>query len=208
MKPYHKNPRQITKRQMDDLGAWLSELGDLSGIVHDLNTDEIIGGNQRGRVFNVNECEVELTDGPHEPDEQGTVAHGFIIWKGNRYAYRQVRWTEKQAEKANIVANKSGGEWDFDTLANEFDAGELIEWGFDEWELGLHDAGSTPNIDDLANEYGDPGERDFWPFIRVQVAPETFQRWQSFIRSLPGEDEAHKAAQILEAVDVTVLGSV
>lgn len=147
MKPYHKNPRQITKRQMDDLGAWLSELGDLSGIVHDLNTDEIIGGNQRGRVFNVNECEVELTDGPHEPDEQGTVSHGFIIWKGKRYAYRQVRWTEKQAEKANIVANKSGGGWDFDTLANEFDAAELIEWGFEPFELGLggDDGNDTPD---------------------------------------------------------------
>lgn len=139
MKPYHKNPRQITGRQMADLGAHLAELGDLSGIVHDLNTDEIIGGNQRGRVFNVNECEVELTDGPHEPDEQGTVSHGFIIWKGKRYAYRQVRWTEKQAEKANIVANKSGGGWDFDTLANEFDVDELIEWGFEAGELGLID---------------------------------------------------------------------
>lgn len=137
MKPYHKNPRQITRKQMDNLGQWLSELGDLSGIVHDLNTDEIIGGNQRGRVFNVNECEVELTAGPHEPDGQGTVAHGFIVWKGNRYAYRQVRWNARQAEKANIVANKSGGSWDFDLLANEFDADELIEWGFEAGELGI-----------------------------------------------------------------------
>jgi hypothetical protein len=70
---------------------------------------------------------------------------------------------------------------------------------------GLYDAGDTPHLDDLADEYGDPGERDFWPFIRVQVSPDTFRRWRSLMDGLPGEDEANKAAQILEAVDVTVL---
>lgn len=73
---------------------------------------------------------------------------------------------------------------------------------------GLYDPGETPHLDDLENEYGEPEERDFWPFIRVQVAPETFQRWQSLLQSLPGKDESHKAAQILEAVDVTILGTV
>jgi hypothetical protein len=73
---------------------------------------------------------------------------------------------------------------------------------------GLYDAGETPHLDDLADEYGDPRERDFWPFIRVQVSPDTFRRWRSLMDGLPGEDEANKAAQILEAVDVTVFGSV
>mgnify|MGYP003381720370 CR=1 FL=1 len=73
---------------------------------------------------------------------------------------------------------------------------------------GLYDAGDTPHLDDLADEYGDPGERDFWPFIRVQVSPDTFRRWRSLMDGLPGEDEANKAAQILEAVDVTVFGSI
>ena len=73
---------------------------------------------------------------------------------------------------------------------------------------GLYDAGDTPHLDDLADEYGDPGERDFWPFIRVQVSPDTFRRWRSLMDGLPGDDEANKAAQILGAVDVTVLGSV
>ena len=73
---------------------------------------------------------------------------------------------------------------------------------------GLYDAGDTPHLDDLADEYGDPGERDFWPFIRVQVSPDTFRRWRSLMDGLPGEDEANKAAQILGAVDVDLLGSV
>jgi len=137
MKNYHKNPRQITGKQASDLTDSLDEFGDLAGIVHDLNTDEIIGGNRRGDSFNINHCEIELTHSSDEPDEQGTVAHGFILWRGNRYAYRQVRWTPRQCEQANIQANKLGGGWDFDVLANEFDVGDLMEWGFETWELGI-----------------------------------------------------------------------
>ncbi len=136
---YHKNPRQITVQQYENLERWLEELGDLSGIVHDLNSNQIIGGNQRGRVFDINECEIVLAEEYDQPDEQGTVAIGYVLWKGYRYGYRQVRWTEEQCEMANIVANKAGGEWDFDVLANEFKFDDLLIWGFREEELGFAD---------------------------------------------------------------------
>ena len=47
MKQFHKNPRQITTKQYSDLETWLKKYGDLSGVVHDLNSDQVIGGNQR-----------------------------------------------------------------------------------------------------------------------------------------------------------------
>jgi DNA modification methylase len=131
MKPYHKNPRQINRKQFDQLKENLAYLGDLSGIVHDLNSNEIIGGNQRSNVFDVNKCEIEIVHKYDYPDEQGTVAHGFIIWQGKRYTYRQVDWTPKQCEQANITANRLGGEWDFDELAN-WDMSDLLTWGFEE----------------------------------------------------------------------------
>jgi hypothetical protein len=134
---YHKNPRQITVQQFENLERWLEELGDLSGVVHDLNSNQIIGGNQRGRVFEINECEIVLTEENDEPDEQGTVAIGYIVWKGYRYTYRQVRWIEHQCEMANIVANRAGGEWDHDILANEFELNDLLKWGFIEHDLDL-----------------------------------------------------------------------
>lgn len=143
MKQYHKNPRQISGKQFDQLSATLQDLGDLSGIVHDLNSDEIIGGNQRSKVFDINDCQIELVDQYDAPDEQGTVAHGFIIWHDKRYAYRQVRWTPQQCEKANIVANKAGGSWDFDVLANEFELDDLLDWGFEAFELGLDEDDAT-----------------------------------------------------------------
>ena len=157
MKQYHKNPRQITQRQMDQLTGSLSELGDLSGIVHDLNSDSIIGGNQRSRAFNIDLCEIEITHNGQEPDEQGTVAHGYVIWKNHRFAYRQVRWTPEQCAQANIQANKLGGSWDFDVLANEFDIPDLLEWGFEPWELAV---GEVEAPEDFA-EYDEDIDTEF-----------------------------------------------
>ena len=56
MQQYSKNPRKISESQLEQLKQNIQELGDLSGIVHDLNTDEIISGNQRSKVININEC--------------------------------------------------------------------------------------------------------------------------------------------------------
>jgi len=137
MKQYHKNPRQITDSQFSDLRRNLSELGDLGGIVHNLLTDEIIGGNQRGRVFDINDCEIVMVEEADDPDAQGTVGIGYVIWRGNRYNYRQVKWDEKTSERANVVANKAGGSWDFDILADQFEIPDLLEWGFEESELQL-----------------------------------------------------------------------
>src|SRR5688500_12599476 len=106
MKAYSKNARKISEQQLADLESFLRELGDLGGIVHDLNSDQIIGGNQRSKVFDINDCKIEIEHRMKKPDAQGTVGLGYVIWKGKRYSYRQVRWTPKQCEKANIVANK------------------------------------------------------------------------------------------------------
>ncbi len=128
MKPYHKNPRRITKKRHERLTDTLVRLGDLGGIVHNLETDEVIGGNQRMTVFR--DGEPVIVEQYDQPDEQGTVAHGFVIWRGKRYAYRQVRWDEATAEEANIAANVGAGSWDWDALSG-WDADNLQQWGFD-----------------------------------------------------------------------------
>src|ERR671925_577567 len=107
MKPFSKNARKISEEQLADLESFLRELGDLGGIVHDLNSDQIIGGNQRSKVFDINDCEIIIEHKLKRPDSQGTVALGYVIWEKKRYSYRQVKWTPKQCEKANIIANKA-----------------------------------------------------------------------------------------------------
>lgn len=66
--------------------------------------------------------------------------------------------------------------------------------------------GEVPSLDDLAAEHGDPSERDFWPVVRVQVSPETHERYQSLMGQAPGTDEGERFARLLEAVDAAVLG--
>ena len=62
LKQYHKNPRKISDKQMELLKKNLGELGDLSGVVHDLNSGEVIGGNQRTKVFNLQNAEIIITE--------------------------------------------------------------------------------------------------------------------------------------------------
>jgi DNA modification methylase len=164
VKHYHRNPRRITKKQFADLQDSLKRLGDLSGIVHDLTSDEIISGNQRMDVFDLKTAQIEITERLERPDEQGTVARGWVIWQGHRYTYRAVAWDEQTRAEANIRANKAGGSWDFDTLANEFEFDDLLAWGFDEAELtGLdfgdedeqkEEPGEVEPSDDLTKKWG------------------------------------------------------
>lgn len=128
MKQFERNPRKITDKQLEKLEANIRELGDISGIVHDLNTDEIISGNQRCKAIDINACEIVLTEQYEEPDAQGTVAWGYAIYDGHKMNYRQVRWTQEQRDKANITANSLGGDWDWDILRDEWDWSKLEEW--------------------------------------------------------------------------------
>jgi len=137
MKHYHKNPRYITDVAFEDPETWLEELGDLSGITHDLNSDEIPTGNQRADALGILDKEPVITERFDPPTKQGTVAVGYFEVHGERYNYRAVRWTPRQCEKANIVANRAGGEWDWDRLMSSFKTEDLKEWGFAEGEGGI-----------------------------------------------------------------------
>lgn len=143
MKQYAKNPRRITPKQLEQLKANIQELGDLSGIVHDLNTDEIISGNQRSKVIDINKCEVIITEEYSTPNQQGTVAWGYVVFEGQKLNYRQVRWNERQREKANITANALGGDWDYDILEDKFDSMDLVDWGLT--KLEEHKVKNTAN---------------------------------------------------------------
>jgi len=129
MKKYEKNPRTISNKQYKELKNSLKELGDLSGIILDLNTDQIIGGNQRSDIFDINNCKIEYINKYDKPTKSGTVAEGHILWEDQKFNYREVKWTDDQCKKACIIANSGGGDWDFKILDEFFDASDLVEWG-------------------------------------------------------------------------------
>jgi len=132
--PFADNPRQVSKKRLDALRSSLADLGELGGVVHDLNSDQIISGNQHMRAIGKRGVRVEFIDEEHAPDAQGTVRVGFITWPGGSIPYRQVRWDAGTCQRANIVANTDAGFWNWDALAG-WDAEQLQEWGLDAEQL-------------------------------------------------------------------------
>lgn len=177
-KHYHKNPRAITAKQLTDLERWLDELGDLSGIVHDLNSDEIPAGNQRSKVFGIikDEGAITLTEQLERPTRQGTVGRGYIEWHGERYGYRQVRWTAEQCERANLIANTAGGTFEWGELP-KFDKGLLNEVGFNQDLLKRmgEDMGAMMKL--LDDGKAEPPE-DAGDEAQIDRAEELQEKWQ------------------------------
>jgi len=61
---------------------------------------------------------------------------------------------EKQREFL-IKDNVSGGEWDWDMLANEWDVDQLTEWGLDVWQAPIEVDYSLLDDEDLSDELND-----------------------------------------------------
>lgn len=121
------NPRKITDRQFSLLKAHLAELGDLGGVIFCRHNNAYVGGNMRSEIMDG--AEIELIEAYEEPTKNKTLAHGFIKWQGEKFAYREVYFTEEEFRKACIVANNDGGSFDFEILANEWDQELLEDWG-------------------------------------------------------------------------------
>jgi len=111
------NPRYINKNDFEQLKKSIDTFGTVEPAVinmnkHRLNT--IIGGHQRLRAAQ------EL---------------GYKV-----FPCVELDLNEKQERELNIRLNKNTGQFDFDKLANEFDMGDLQDWGFDESEfLGIEE---------------------------------------------------------------------
>jgi len=67
----------------------------------------------------------------------------------------------EEQQRAFIIKDNVGfGEWDWDALANEWDAEQLTEWGLDVWK------GQDVDLDSLSDEFSLP-EGDKAPFQQM-----------------------------------------
>ena len=138
LRPAAYNPRKITDKQMAMLAKSMKEFGDLSGIIVNVKTGNIVGGHQR--VKNLNPS-WKIEKKPFT-DKVGTVAIGYIETPWGRWQYREVDWPAKKEAAANIAANQHGGEFDLPKLREiitDLDTGEMdMELlGFNSHELEL-----------------------------------------------------------------------
>lgn len=92
---------------------------------------------------------------------------------------------EKQREFL-IKDNISGGEWDWDLLANEWDNEELVEWGLDVWtqqmdinEMNESDINIEEEFDPIGNSSG------LQRVVFIFDGPEEAESWLAQHPSLP-----------------------
>ena len=123
LQPATYNPRQITKKQYNDLKESIDKFGLVDPII--VNKDmTIIGGHQRYKIWTEKAKESKMDD----------ITIPCVV----------LDLSKEEEKELNIRLNKSGGEWDMDLLSN-FEIEELKDWGFKEIELGL-------NIDKIDND--------------------------------------------------------
>ena len=111
---------------------------------------------------------------------------------------------ENDAREIAYVANRTAQvSIDFapDVVAEDIGLGlDLGDW-FEDFELEVFTHDDLKSFADLEKKYGEPGERDFWPYIRVQVAPDTMEQWERLMDSITEtDDEAVKVEIILGSV--------
>jgi len=114
LKPAGYNPRKISPEKLAALKKSLEEFGDLSGIVFNVRTQTVIGGHQR--IKNMDPT-WKIIKKP-QTDKTGTTAAGYVETPHGRLTYREVDWPEIKEKQANIAANKHGGEFDDELLAD------------------------------------------------------------------------------------------
>ena len=127
-----KNPRTINKRQLDKLVKSIQEfpeMTELRPIVVDEN-NTILGGNMRYRAMQK-------------------------LGMSTAEVVRVTGLTDEQKREFIIKDNVAFGDWDWDALANEWDMGQLDEWGLDIPESEVVDQEVTEVKEDETPEVKD-----------------------------------------------------
>ena len=92
-------------------------------------------------------------------------------------------WTEEKRKEFTIKDNASFGEWDWDDLANEWDADLLSDWGVD---VGGFDV----NPDDMGDDFSLPdGDKAPFQQMTFTLADEQATVIKNAIEDIKGTDE-------------------
>jgi hypothetical protein len=110
------NPRRLTEKQAEEIKKSLTKFGmPVPAVVnkHKERLDVIVGGHQRIRIM----------------ESMGATEVPTV----------EVNLPLEEEKELNIRLNKNTGEWDFEMLANCFDEASLLDYGFQDFELGMFD---------------------------------------------------------------------
>lgn len=151
--PAEYNPRTMSGHDAKALLDSIGKFGDMGGVVFNRRSGRLVGGHQRREVFIKKNGRIEITEGPNDPNEVGTVARGYVVIGTEKFTYRVVDWDEHKEKLANLAANRIQGDWDDEKLA------ALIYELKD--EVDLPDTGFTINeITEILASVMDVGDDD------------------------------------------------
>ena len=169
------NPRELSGKQYDDLKASLSKFGLVDPVLVNTHKDRknvIIGGHQRVK-----------------------------IWKdlGNdTVPVLHLKLDIDQEKELNVRLNKNSGQFDKQTLSEYFNQEELVEWGFEEWELWVNDDVdySILEDEDISGEI-DSMQANVKKAIQIEFEAEHYEEASQIVRFWR-EREGYIGGMILE----------
>ena len=94
-----------------------------------------------------------------------------------------VDWSEEKQREFIIKDNVGFGEWEWESIANEWDSEQLEEWGFDK-------IGFDVDMDDLGDDFNLPdGDKEPFQQITFTLADEQAIQIQNAIADIKATDE-------------------
>ena len=126
LKPHGKNPRKLSKEAHQQIVESMDKYGLIDKPI--VNTDgSIIGGHQRIKILKQNK------------------AKDVECWIPDQTL------NQRSIDELCIRLNRNHGDFDFDMLANQWETGDLLEWGFSlaDLDLGQVAENEDPDENDL-----------------------------------------------------------
>lgn len=185
IKTWEGNPRQITKEDFDRLVDSILSFPQMLFYIRPLVIDSdkaTRGGNMRLEALkhittlSATQINIKLEEMPSFKKKaektQNYVRNFWAEWLKNPVApyISAEEMTEDELREFVIKDNVSGGTWDYDKLANEWDADLLTEWGMDVWQ----DIENTPPNEKEVAEDDDFDENE----QEVPAITQTGDIWQ------------------------------
>lgn len=148
IRPNPANPRVIRDRKFHALVASIllfPQMLTLRPIIV-IQDNTIVGGNMRYKALqylksiSIDEIFDTLQKNREyrlkTSEEQQAIASYWMQWKDKPTAIiERTTLAPSQVKEFIIKDNASYGEWDYDMLANEWDAPDLNDWGVDVWNI-------------------------------------------------------------------------
>jgi len=137
IKPNENNPRYITEEKFEKLVnsiIMFPKMMQLRPMV--IKDNVLLGGNMRRKA--IEEIANRMRNGNLTEKQHGSLLQNSAVFDLVKVGEIPADWvanaddlTEQQQQEFIVKDNVGFGSWDWDALANEWDAGELAEWGLD-----------------------------------------------------------------------------